>query len=199
MSGLNSSSRIATRILVASAMLAALAVGTTRAEAAGDRIPTVGAKTQDFSLQSVDGPTVKLSSELQRGPVVLVVLRGWPGYQCPFCTKQFGDFLSHAAEIKDRGATVLFIYPGPSNGLKEHAEEFRKDHELPGNFKFLVDPGYSFTNAYGLRWDAPGETAYPATFVVDRTSTIRFLTLSNTHGGRASAAEVVNALRTMGK
>jgi hypothetical protein len=35
-----------------------------------------------------------LSTELAHGPVVLVMLRGWPGYQCPFCTRQFGDDIS---------------------------------------------------------------------------------------------------------
>lgn len=197
--GLRASSCIAMRVLMASAVFAAFALSAPRIEAAGDRIPTVGGKAPDFLLESVDGPPVKLSTELQHGPVVLVVLRGWPGYQCPFCTKQFGDFLSHAAELETRGAIVIFIYPGPSGGLKEHAEEFRKNHKLPANFKFVVDPGYTFTNAYGLRWDAKGETAYPATFVIDGASNIRFLTISNTHGGRASAAEVESALRTISR
>ena len=41
--------------------------------------PRVGDKAGDFALQSLDGVTVRLSEELVRGPLVLVVLRGWPG------------------------------------------------------------------------------------------------------------------------
>ncbi len=30
----------------------------------------------------------------------------------------------------------------------------------------MLDPGFTFTNAYGLRWNAPHETAYPTTIVM---------------------------------
>jgi hypothetical protein len=49
--------------------------------------------------------------EVAKGdPLVLVVLRGWPGYQCPFCTRQFGDYLANAARFEEVRARVLFIY-----------------------------------------------------------------------------------------
>ena len=62
------------------------------------------------------------------------------------------------------------------------------------NAAMLIDPGYGFTNAYGLRWDAPQETAYPATFVIDRDGTIRFARVSLEHGGRTPVADVLKAL-----
>jgi alkyl hydroperoxide reductase subunit AhpC len=51
-----------------------------------------------------------------------------------------------------------------------------------------------FTNAYGLRWDAPQETAYPATFVIDRDGIVRFAQISSGHDGRALATDVLKAL-----
>jgi hypothetical protein len=57
-----------------------------------------------------------------------------------------------------------------------------------------MDPDYKFTNAYRLRWDAPRETAYPSTFVIDRERKVRFAKVSKTHGGRATASEVLKAL-----
>jgi thioredoxin-dependent peroxiredoxin len=119
--------------------------------------PQVGDRAPDFALASIDGTTVRLSDEIARGPVVLVVLRGWPGYQCPFCTRQFGDYLANGANFEKSGARVLFVYPGPADGLKEHARAFTASRELPAAFRILVDPDYSFTQAYGLRWDAPGD------------------------------------------
>ena len=44
-------------------------------------VPKTGQKAPDFSLTALDGTTVRLSTEVARGPVVLVVLRGWPGYE----------------------------------------------------------------------------------------------------------------------
>lgn len=160
--------------------------------------PTVGAPAPDFTLSGLDGGSVKLSVEVKEGPVVLILLRGWPGYQCPFCTRQFGDFLSQAKALQDAGAKVIFVYPGPAENLKRHAEDFRANRKLPENFKFATDPDYVFTNAYGLRWDAKNETAYPATFVIDRSGTVRFALISHEHGGRAPATDVLKALAAIG-
>jgi peroxiredoxin Q/BCP len=156
--------------------------------------PQVGTTAPEFALVSLDGTTFRLSDEIARGPVVLVVLRGWPGYQCPFCTRQFGDYLANAANFEKSGARVLFVYPGPADGLKEHARAFTASRELPAAFRILLDPDYSFTQAYGLRWDAPGETAYPSTFVVDRHGTVTFAQSSRGHGDRVAAAVVLKVL-----
>ena len=58
----------------------------------------------------------------------------------------------------------------------------------------LLDPDYSFTNAYGLRWDAPRETAYPSTFVIDTDGTVRYAKISKSHGDRAEVSDVIKAL-----
>ena len=57
-----------------------------------------------------------------------------------------------------------------------------------------LDPGYEFTTQYGLRWDAPHETAYPSTFLIDRQGMVFFSKIVKEHGGRTSAAEIVQAL-----
>ena len=160
----------------------------------GRATPKVGDKASDFTLQSLDGATVRLSEEVARGPVVLVLLRGWPGYQCPFCTRQFGDYLANAGNFDKHGARVLFVYPGPGEGLKAHADTFTARTPMPAGFRLLLDPDYTFTQAYGLRWDAPGESAYPSTFVLDRKGTVTFAQTSRAHGDRVAADTVLEAL-----
>lgn len=162
-------------------------------------IPAVRQKAPDFALADLGGSTVKLSDQTARGPVVLVVLRGWPGYQCPFCTRQFGEYLAHASDVAATGAQVVFVYPGPADGLKEHAQAFTADRPLPASFRILLDPDYTFTQAYGLRWDAPKETAYPSTFVVDTRGIVIFARTSRAHGERVPVADVLAALATPAK
>ena len=58
--------------------------------------PAVGEQEPEFSLKNLDGKTVSLADAHKNGPTVLVMLRGYPGYQCPICTKQFGELLSKA-------------------------------------------------------------------------------------------------------
>ena len=162
--------------------------------AAADKPPAVGEEAKDFELTSLGGSKIKLSKFTESGPVVLVVLRGYPGYQCPLCTKQFGEFVDKADSFKAVGANVVFIYPGPSAKLKERANEFVKGRDYPDHFHILLDPDLKFTTAYGLLWSAKGETAYPSTFVINRQRKVTFATVSKTHAGRVKAEEALKAL-----
>ena len=156
--------------------------------------PAVGKIAPDFQLKSIGGETVRLSKVAKHGPVVLVMLRGYPGYQCPLCTVQVGQLMSRAKEFADLKARVLLVYPGPAEGLKAHADEFVKGKDMPKNFDLLLDPNYAFTKLYGLRWDAKGETSYPSTFVLNRKRKVLFAKISHEHGDRAEVKDILAAL-----
>lgn len=168
-----------------------LAADTANKEAA---LPAVGDTAKDFQLATPGGQKVSLSEQLKKGPVVLLVLRGYPEYQCPVCTRQVGQFIANAAKFKKAKASVVMVYPGAAKDLEKRADEFIRDQSLPENFYFLVDPDYKFTNAYHLRWDAKRETAYPSTFVIGTDNKIKYAKISKTHGNRASAKEVLQEL-----
>ncbi|MES2463837.1 MAG: peroxiredoxin family protein [Armatimonadota bacterium] len=160
------------------------------------KTPGVGDTAADFTLESLAGDKVKLSSETSKGPVVLVVLRGFPGYQCPLCTVQVGRLISDAPRFAAAKAKVILVYPGPAESLKMRADEFVKGKMLPKNFTVLLDLDYKFTNQYGLRWEAPNETAYPSTFVMGPTRKVTFAKVSRSHGDRANNADIIKALPT---
>lgn len=154
--------------------------------------PKVGDKAPAFTLDDLQGSKMTLASQVKKGAVVLIMLRGYPGYQCPICTAQVGSYLSRA---KDFGKTpVILVYPGSAEGLKEHANEFVNGKNLPANFHILLDPDFKFTKRYDLRWDAAGETSYPSTFVIDRKDVVRFAKVSHSHGDRAKVEDVLKAL-----
>ena len=160
-------------------------------------VPAVGDAARGFTLDTPSGKSVQLSALTKQGPVVMIVLRGWPGYQCPICTRQVGEFIAHEKELAAVGAQVLFVYPGPADHLKDHAEESIEGKGLPAWFTFVIDPDFSITNTYGLRWDAHKETVYASTFVIDKQKIIRFAKTSRTHGDRADSASVLNVLGRM--
>ncbi|MBM3775565.1 MAG: AhpC/TSA family protein, partial [Acidobacteria bacterium] len=136
--------------------------------------PAVGEQAPDFSLSSLQGKTVRLSGITAAGPVVLVVLRGFPGYQCPYCSRQVQDFAQQAGGFAEAKARVVFVYPGPAENLQTRAEELVAGKQLPEHYEVALDPGYGFTELYGLRWNAPQETAYPATFLIDARGVVSF-------------------------
>jgi thioredoxin-dependent peroxiredoxin len=158
-------------------------------------IPKIGEKAPDVDLQPLAGKTVRLSQLTKKGPVVLVLLRGYPGYQCPICTQQVGSFRKHAKEFESVKATLLLVYPGEPKGLKERAEEFLKGSSLPEPFVFTIDPDYHFTAKYGLRWAAKAETAYPATFVIDHQGVVKFRKVSQSHGDRSKPEDVLAVIK----
>jgi len=162
-------------------------------------IPKVGDKAPDFSLKALDDQTVRLSELTAKGSVVLVVLRGWPGYQCPICDRQVQDFIQIKSAFAEAKTRIVFVYPGPAADLKAHAEEFKKwkGKEWPAEFLYVLDPDYTMVNAYGLRWDAPRETAYASTFVLDGEGAVRFVKTSRSHGDRTKAADMLGEVKKL--
>jgi peroxiredoxin len=157
--------------------------------------PVVGVKAPDFTLLTPTGKAVRMSADLRGHDLVLVVLRGFPGYQCPYCVKQVHDFIDHASDFAAKNARVLLVYPGPPADLDQRAREFlEKQAELPANIVLVTDPDYTMTNLYSLRWDSPHETAYPSTFVLDRKGTVVFEKISHSHGDRLSAEDALEHL-----
>jgi peroxiredoxin Q/BCP len=74
-----------------------LAVGS-----AGAQTPATGSKAPDFRLDTPTGDSISLAKEPVKGTLVLVLLRGFPGYQCPYCVKQMHDFVEHSADFAPR-------------------------------------------------------------------------------------------------
>lgn len=171
----------------------------TSSASATRKIPAVSEKAPDFTLHKLDGSPVTLSKLTAVSPVVLVVLRGYPTYQCPICAAEVLGLISQEAELVAAGAHVVLVYPGAADQLSSRAAEFLKMRDLrfsriPASFSYVTDPDYRFTLAYALRWDAPRETAYPSTFVIDPENVVRYAKISRTHGDRAPVAEILKAL-----
>ena len=99
--------------------------------------------------------------------------------------------MGKSAELAAARAQVLLVYPGPSSHLEEHAEAFVRGKSLPDNFSFVIDPDYAFTNRYGLRWEASGETAYPSTFVIDPKGKVVFAKTSGSPPSESTGSEIV--------
>ena len=166
----------------------------TRVAAQASR-PAVGRPAPDFETPRLDGTLLRLSDLTKQGPVALVILRGWVGYQCPVCTRQVGDFLNHAADFQAVGANVVMVYPADSSYVREKAEEFVTGKTLPAGFHYVQDPDLKIVNQYGVRFEAPDQNAYPSTFVIDRQGTTRYVYVGRNAGDRPAMNDVLAAVR----
>jgi len=91
---------------------------------ANAQTPAKGETAPDLTLSTLDGVKVQLFGETSKGTTVLVILRGYPGYQCPFCQKQAHDFIAHASEFAKVKTTVLLVYTGPPPSLIDAPRNF---------------------------------------------------------------------------
>ena len=199
------------RTLVRPAMILLLAASAVLASAQTAGVtPDVGGKAPDFTLKALDGKPVSLNALLARGDVALVFLRGYPGYQCPYCQKQVHAFVDDTAKFAAQNVQILLVYPGETTTTKmsrdpaapvesaplgQRGTEFLdKEGTLPANVHFVTDPGFKVVSQYGLRWDAPHETAYPSTFLISRRGgVVLYRKISHTHGDRATTDDILAA------
>ncbi len=69
-----------------------------------------------------------------------------------------------------------------------------KDKAMGEHAILAVDADSRLVSSLGLRWKEKGETAYPATLVIDQQRKIVWSKVSRSHGDRANAKEVLAAL-----
>ncbi len=157
--------------------------------------PAVGQRAPDFTLTALDGTAVSLNTLTASGRVVIVVLRGYPGYQCPFSQQQFQSYLQSAAQFAALGTHVVFVYPGAgSKNLATDAADMAGSQPLAANVHLVLDPDYSFTNLYGLRWNDPNETAYPSVFVIHSDNSVVFEHVGQYHSDFTPATDTLAAV-----
>jgi peroxiredoxin len=171
--------------------IAALAFAFTLKVNAADT-PKVGEKAPDFALKTVDQKSIRLSDLTPNSGVVLLVAAWLAGVSVP---------LVHGpGSGLDRFRRATFQGKGAHrDGLSGSGRPFESPRAgIPRKkavAKRLLDPDYAMVNAYGLRWDASNETAYPATFLLDRKGIIRFAKkFSRTHGDRTKALDIIAAI-----
>ena len=184
---------------------------TITAEMAASRALSVGDRAPNFALTDLEGRTVRLSSLLADGPVVLTFYRGaW----CPYCNTQLRDYQQALDAIESTGATLIAVSPQTPDGSLTMQEQ----NAL--TFPVLSDVGNEVSRAYGLvfqvddetrqRYEAVGidleaingtdawELPVPATFVIDPSGVVRFAFVEADYTQRASPRDVLGALERLG-
>jgi peroxiredoxin len=167
------------RILAAAVLLAAAAcskepAGYDPTRAFKDDAQTNVAVTPDqFALSFVDtaGQTVDLADFRGKKPVVLVVMRGFTGMVCLYCSAQTARLITNHKEFVKRGAEVLVVYPGPKEHVPTFLTRAREEADRAAvPFRVLLDPDFAAVDKLGIR----GQLAKPSTYILDKQGQVRF-------------------------
>lgn len=171
-------------------MLERFTTGTTaatnrqREDLLGKRLPQtrfLGPDGRIFNIQDFEG----------HRRVVLVVLRGFPGYVCVGCSTYTVALSRALEEFQSRNAQILLVYPGEPETVAAFLDGVRNvvaDFELP--FPVLLDVNRRFVQSVSIQ----GELAQPSTFIIDESGTVRYAYVGRSVDDRPPVPVVLEAL-----
>ena len=171
----------------------------------------VGDKSPSFELPDHNGKLVSSDQLLAKGRLVLSFIRGrW----CPFCVGQMEAMSFIAAEIEAAGASLVAVSPQ----TEKQAFFMHDQHKLA--FPLLVDAHNQLARQFGLVYRVPeeqqglyrstfvnlpfanGDSSWelpiPATFVIDRDSTILFASANEDYTDRPEPLEILSVVESGG-
>ncbi len=175
-----------------------------------DRSLRVGDEAPDFALPNANGQTVRFSDLLGKGPVVISFYRGsW----CTFCAAELDSLQASLPAINSLGASLIAVSPQ----TPENCECTAEDNDL--TYELLSDRGNKVASAFGIVYrlqdeiqavykemglelpeyngDDSFELPVPATYVVDKTGTIRVAFVDPDYTKRMDPTEILAALRKL--
>jgi len=168
----------------------------------------VGAKSPVFELPDHNGKPVSSADLLSKGRLVLCFFRGrWD----PFCCGQLEAMNQIFPEIQEAGASLAAISPQTVKQSFFMADQ----HRL--RFPLLSDAGNQVARQFGLAYRVPDEQQaiyrrafvnlpftngdeswelpIPATYVLDRDSTVLYASANEDYTERPEPAELLERLR----
>lgn len=169
----------------------------------------IHSKAPDFKAKDQNGKEVRLKDLLKKGKVVLVFYRG---HWCPYCNKYLKKLEDSLQLIKDKGATLVAITPELPENISKTIEKTKADYSI------LYDEGLKIMKAYDVEFEVPENTItryrnsgikieenngkngnflpIPATYVIDKESTITFRYFQSDYKKRPSVKEILDNLES---
>ena len=169
-----------------------------------------GANAPSFELQDHNGKIVSSTVILAKGRLVLCFLRGrW----CPFCVGQMEAMNLIVPQIEQAGATLAAIspqtvkqsffmhdqhklrFPLLSDAANKVARQFHLSYRVPAAQEAIYRR--AFVNLPFTNGDDSWELPIPATFIVDRDSTILYASANEDYTERPEPAAILKCLKSM--
>lgn len=168
-----------------------------------------GDQAPDFALTNAIGQTVKLSTYLKQGPVVLTWYRGgW----CPYCNLTLHQLQEELPNFKAHGATLIALTPE----LPDKSITTAEKNDI--QFEVLSDVGNGVARDYGIVFqlteevaeiynqsfdmngyngDESDELPLAATYIIDTDGKIVYAYLDADYRNRAEPSEITKMLESL--
>jgi len=109
----------------------------------------VGQVVENFTATDVNNNPVSLEKTLEKGPVVLIFIRGqW----CPICNRHMNTIQDSLKYIQDKGAQVVVISPEKPEFIEKTIEKSKAE------FIVLYDEGQKISDYFDVTFNPDGKT-----------------------------------------
>lgn len=151
--------------------------------------PTVGTRAPGLALPTTDGQPWSLHEAVKNGPVVVCFMPG--AFTVP-CTKEMCAFTANWAEYATLKAQVVGVTVDSKHAQLAWAAKEGIKIPLVSDFEKKA------IHAWGLGWNSSwGVTSRRATFVVDRTGTVRYANVQANAGEEPPYADIRKAVAAL--
>lgn len=120
-------------------------------------------------LLAADGEVIDLADFRGKEKVVLVILRGFSGQVCLYCTAQSAALLDSLPRFASAGARVVLLYPGPAESVPQFIQAVQSlGRTVPKDLIVAIDPDLALVRALAIE-DA---LAKPTSIILDRQGAV---------------------------
>ncbi len=138
---------------------------------------------------------VDLDANVGRKHTLVVVLRGFGGQVCVYCTAQTKALAKEAARLAALDTDVLVVFPGPSSGLDAFMEAYERTFgkgERPP-YTFAYDSDMKLVEALGI----VDNIAVPSVLLLDKEGLIRWSHVAKDLSDRPSATQILKQIEAL--
>jgi len=153
-----------------------------------------------LKFTNLDNQSVELKSLLHPGKkLILVVMRGFAGEVCKFCTTQTSRLISNYSKFTDRETEIVIIYPVSSAQDSSRLQELQMGAaaqlQVPfQNFQFpmpmLLDVNLEAVKQLGIEKNL----AKPSTYIFDGEGNVRFAYVGSHLADRPSIQALLDVI-----
>jgi antitoxin component YwqK of YwqJK toxin-antitoxin module/peroxiredoxin len=138
-----------------------------------------------------------LDQYLGRKHTLVVVLRGFGGQVCVYCTAQTKALAKEAARFAALDTEVLVVFPGPSSGLDAFLEAYERTFgkgERPP-YTLAYDSDMKLVEGLGI----VDNIAVPSVLLLDKQGLIRWSHVAKDLSDRPSATQILKQLEALSR
>ena len=165
----------------------------------------VGHVVENFTAIDVNNTPVSLEKTLEKGPIVLIFIRGqW----CPVCNRHMNTIQDSLALIQEKGAQVVVISPEKPEYIEKTIEKSKAE------FIVLYDEGQKISDYFDVTFNPDGKTKLiyntvlganlkeshtddserlpiPATFIIDKNKKIVWRQFDPDYKNRSTVKDIL--------